>query len=332
MARMHLTAVVPGSLVPAPLAAELAASLEAPTLARLLRGSSAASDSTSAAGLADATWLAREVYGVAPPAPTAPYAWAALAGLHDEKLHLWQADPVHIAIGRDSLIVQDLGNAMPSEAEADALISVANEALRPACCALQRQGAEWFLRADRAWTMAPRPLSAVLGQPLPVAGADDGDALHWSRLLNEIQMRWHADPVNRDREANGLPVINSLWLHGGGTWSSRTPLRWPRVHTQRVDLQGLAIAAGATIARPDDDVNGDALLVWDDALCLAREADWSGWLVAMQAIDRRLASLPPSATLELVMTGRERIRVRFARPSDRYCFWRRTALEEALAE
>ena len=180
--------------------------------------------------------------------------------------------------------------------------------------------------------MAPQPLSAVLGQPLPVARADDGDALHWSRLLNEIQMRWHADPVNRDREAQGLPVINSLWLHGGGTWSSRTPLRWPRVHTQRFDLHGLAIAAGATIAKPDDAVNGDALLVWDDALAFAREADWSGWLVAMRAIDRRLASLPPSATLELVMTGRERIRVRCARPSDRYCFWRRTALEEALAE
>ena len=67
-------------------------------------------------------------------------------------------------------------------------------------------------------------------------------------------------------------------------------------------------------------MNGDALLVWDDALAFAREADWSGWLVAMQAIDRRLASLPPSATLELVMTGRERIRVRCARPSDRLLF------------
>jgi hypothetical protein len=332
MARMHLTAVVPGSLVPAPLAAELTASLQAPTLARLLRGSSAASESTSAPGLADATWLAREVYGVPPPAPTAPYAWAALVGSRDAQLHLWQADPVHIAIGRDSLIVQDLGNAMPSEAEANALITAANETLRPAGCTLQRKGAWWFLRADRAWTMTPRPLSAVLGQPLPVTRADDGDALHWSRLLNEIQMRWHADPVNRDREAQGLPVINSLWLHGGGTWRSRTPLRWPRVHTQRFDLQGLAIAAGATIAKPDDAVNGDALLVWDDALAFAREADWSGWLVAMRAIDCRLASLPPSATLELVMTGRERIRVRCARPSDRYCFWRRTALAQALTE
>jgi hypothetical protein len=329
---MHLTAVVPGSLVPAPLAAELTASLQAPTLMRLLISSSAASESTSAPGLADATWLAREVYRVPLPAPTAPYAWSALANSRDAQLHLWHADPVHIAIGRESLIVQDLGNAMPSAAEADALITAANEALRPAGCALQRQGAGWFLRADRAWTFSPQPLSAVLGQPIPIAGADDGDALHWSRLLNEIQMRWHADPVNRHREAQGLPVINSLWLHGGGTWRPQTPLRWPRVYTQRFDLQGLAIAAGATFARPDDAVNSDALLVWDDALAFAREADWSAWLVAMQAIDRRLASLPPSATLELVMTGRKRIRVRCARPSDRYFFWRRTALEESLAE
>jgi hypothetical protein len=73
-------------------------------------------------------------------------------------------------------------------------------------------------------------------------------------------------------------------------------------------------------------------MVWDEALAVARDADWPGWIAAMQSIDRRLAALPPSATLELVMTGRQRISVRLARPSDRFVFWRHTPLKLALAE
>jgi hypothetical protein len=329
---MHLTAVVPGSLVPAALAAELSASLQAPTLARLLARSAVVSDMTSAPGLADLTWLAREAHGMAPPAATAPYAWAALTGTHHEHRQIWHADPVHVAIGRDSLIVQGLADAAPDVTESDALLTAANECLQPAGLALRRAGTQWFLHADRDWAMSPLPLAAVIGRPLPPDVPEDGDALRWSRLHNEIQMRWHAHPVNEAREAQGRPVINALWLHGGGMWSRRPPLRWPRVHTARADLQGLARAAGVAVAAPDDAVTGDALLVWDDALDAAREGNWADWMRAMQAIDRRLATLPPSATLELVMTGWRRIRARSARPSDRYRLWRREALARALAE
>jgi hypothetical protein len=140
MTRMHLTAVVPGSLVPAELAAELTASLQAPALARLLRRSTVVSQEDSSPGLADATWLAREVYRVPPPAPTAPYAWAALTASRQAQSQIWHADPVHVAIGRDSLIVQDLANATPSDTEADTLIAAANESLLPAGCTVQRAG------------------------------------------------------------------------------------------------------------------------------------------------------------------------------------------------
>ena len=329
---MHLTVFVSGALVPTELSVELASALQVPALSRLLERAARSVESSCIPGLADATWIAREVYGVPPPAPTAPYAWAALTRSSDAQLHVWHADPVHIAIGRDSLIVQDLANAVPNDAESDALLAAANECLQSAGCALHRTGTHWFLHADRKWAMTPLPLSAVLGQPLPMASPDEGDALRWSRLHNEVQMRWCADPVNQAREARGLPAVNALWLHGGGTWSVRPPLRWRRLHSVRADLQGLFVAAGAAIAAPDAMLTDGDLLICAEAIAPAREGDWTGWLDAMRTVDRRLTALPPSATLELVLTGRRCTRVWSIRPSDRYRFWRRTALAQALAE
>jgi len=174
---------------------------------------------------------------------TAPYAWAALAGTHDEQLHLWHADPVHIAIGRDSLIVQDLGNAMPSEAEADALISAASEALRPAGCALQRQGlgGSCALIARGRW--APRPLSAVLGQPMPVTGRTTAMRCIGAACSTTYRCAGTRTPSTGTVKPRACPSSIRCGCMAVETWRSRTPLRWPRVHTQRVDLQGLAIAA-----------------------------------------------------------------------------------------
>lgn len=318
--------------MPAGLSVELAEALQAPSFARLLQRAGMVSEFECPAGLAEPTWMAREVYRVPPPAPTAPYAWAAQSGTQDRQLHVWHADPVHIAIGRDSLIVQGLADAAPDDVESEALLASANECLRPAGCILRRAGARWFLHADRAWAMAPPPLSSVLGQPMAIAGAGNGDALRWSRLHNEIQMQWHENPINQARQVRGLPEVNALWLHGGGTLTPRSSLRWTRLQSARADLQGLAAASGAVVAGPDDPLIDGTLLVCDDATSSARDGDWSRWLVAMRTIDRRLSAVPQSATLELVLTGWRHVRVWLLHPSDRFRLWRHTALFQAFAE
>lgn len=38
----------------------------------------------------------------------------------------------------------------------------------------------------------------------------------WRKRVNEIQMAWHAHPVNLERESKGRPPINGVWLYGGG--------------------------------------------------------------------------------------------------------------------
>jgi hypothetical protein len=41
-------------------------------------------------------------------------------------------------------------------------------------------------------------------------------ALQWNKLQNEIQMLLFSHSVNEPREAQGQPVINSLWCYGLG--------------------------------------------------------------------------------------------------------------------
>jgi hypothetical protein len=43
-----------------------------------------------------------------------------------------------------------------------------------------------------------------------------GIAKLWRKLQNEIQMLWHIDPVNEERQQQGYPSINSLWISGIG--------------------------------------------------------------------------------------------------------------------
>jgi len=43
------------------------------------------------------------------------------------------------------------------------------------------------------------------------------EARSWRRLFNEVQMLWFDHPVNRQRQQQGAPVINGLWLFGGAS-------------------------------------------------------------------------------------------------------------------
>src|SRR5512144_472781 len=122
---MHVTLLLPGTLVPR----EMTGALEEP-----LRGGALSSLLARAELVGDAEypepahlgWLAEHVFHQAAPAPTAPYAYAALAGqapASDETL--WHADPIHLELARDHLVLMPLPTP-PSKEETVTLLSAAN--------------------------------------------------------------------------------------------------------------------------------------------------------------------------------------------------------------
>jgi hypothetical protein len=332
---MRLTLLLPGSLVSAETAPEItdvASGLveAAPTLLARIARAELVQDHEAAAfarGAAHLDWLASNVFQSQPPA-TAPYALAALSAAAEAD-QVWHADPIHLQLAGDHLIVQRIAL---EHSEADALLAEANEAVASAACRLTRHGGHWFLQTGQPWTLEAAPFDAAEGGSLLEFLPSGPDAPHWSRLLNEIQISWHSHPVNAQREECGKPAINSLWLHGGGTWHALPPLDYAQIHAESPALRGAALASGAAIGQPDAPPVDGSLFVWTDALAARGFDDARVWLGAMSAIDRRCTALGEGHVVDFVLAGRRRWRRFRARPSDRLRPWRRHSIRAVFAE
>jgi len=125
------------------------------------------------------------------------------------------ADPVHLRLMRDHLLLGDAHTFELDDAEASALVEGLNTHFRGRIEFIVGAPHRWYARLagnDQAET--GDPLDARLARPV-----EHGD-LRWGRglppLLTEIQMHLHAHPVNAARESRGQDPINSLWLWGHG--------------------------------------------------------------------------------------------------------------------
>lgn len=324
---MHFTLLVAGALLPEELAVALTASLDVPTLkARLARAALIDEGGPAHTGAAHLDWLSNKLFGRPPPVPTAPYAYASLADA--APAFVWHADPVHIEIARDHLIVQALGADAPTALESERLIASANELAAGAGCELVAIRQHWFLRCAHEWHIDTRPLAAVNETEVEMPAGRDAQV--WNRLHNEIQIVWHADPVNAAREANGARTINAIWLHGGGRWAPLAPIEFAHVQADSPEWPGAALAAGARGLPASAPVADSALLVVEDALLSMQRQDWAAWLQAMTALDHRLAKHADDS-IDLILCGAA-TRTFASRPSDRYKVWRRRTLQEALSE
>ena len=240
---MHVTLLLPGALLPREVVRALAEPLAASALASLLARAQLAGDSEAEAP-PHLAWLAEHLFQGEAPLATAPYAVAALAGhAPAPDQFLWHADPVHLELARDHVALVPLA-APPSEDDAGALVAAANALAAEAGAEFVRIGDRWFLRTARAWELSAKPLAATFDQPLHAVLPAGRDAAVWNRLLTEIQMTWHAHPVNEAREARGEATVNSVWLHGGGRWAPLQRPAFAAVLADEPEWRGAAQAAG----------------------------------------------------------------------------------------
>jgi len=325
---MHFTLLVAGALLPGELAVALTASLKAQHLrARLLRATEVKRAVASPTGAAHLDWLANKLFDQPAPVPAAPYAYAQLAGT-PAPAYVWHADPVHIEVARDHLLVQSLGSDRLTAEESGPLLAAANEFASASNCELVGVGEHWFLLSESEWRVDTRPLSAVIEGTVEMPTGRD--AQMWNRLHNDIQIAWHTNDVNAEREVKGMRTINALWLHGGGRWKPLAPIEFAQVHSDAPEWRGAAQAAGALGLPASAPLADTALVVSDGAWVARRREDWNAWLPALTVIDRTLIDCP-AASIDLILCGGTRRTFRM-RPSDRYKPWRRRTLAEALTE
>jgi hypothetical protein len=343
---MRWTVVVPGALLPAPIAADVLAEANAPWLKRVLPRARLDDTASADADAPHLSWLWQQFGGRGDPV-TAPFALRALDGEADPGAQCWHVDPVHFAFARDHVLVAPLDEGL-APGEEIALAAHLRAALQESPgldgARLHLRGGQWLLTVERAWSLRATSLDGALGQSAQEHWPSGSDAAAWRKLLTEVQMCWHQEACNEAREALGRRAVNALWLHGGGAWSALPARPFTAVVANDAVLRGWALAAGLPrTALYDDDaaaeVRSDATVsIRRDLLAPARFDAWGQWLERLAALDAALSVLHGNCLaagydeLVLVLGGRRQVRIIRIRRGDFWRGWRRTPLATLLAE
>ena len=130
--------------------------------------------------------------------------------------------PVHLHATRDHLILMAQSQIDLTESESVKLLQVALPFIEEdfGNKILFQGQRDWFISAGQFASLATHSIDQAHGRNIdwwmPRDTNEVGIAKLWRKLQNEIQMLWHIDPVNEEREQRGYPSINSLWISGIG--------------------------------------------------------------------------------------------------------------------
>ncbi|MCU0764650.1 MAG: hypothetical protein MUF32_01150 [Burkholderiaceae bacterium] len=342
---MRWTVVVPGGLLPASIAADVVAGAATAGLSEVLaRAQCEPAVDFDCGGATHLRWLWRRFGGTGEPV-TAPYALQALDEGADRQAQCWHVDPVHFAFAREHLLLAPLDELPAPDEEAalaNHLQAALDELAADAGPTLRLHPAQWLLTLARPWSLRTSLLDAALGQPAHEHWPSGADAATWRRLLNDVQMRWHREPANDEREARGRKPINALWLHGGGSWTPLPARPFAAVADDDPVLRGWALASGLPreALHESDAVppRGDSVSIRRDLLVPAQFEAWGQWLDRLAQLEAALRRLRQACfdagydELALVLCGRRQARVVHLRRGDAWKLWRRAPLAPLFAE
>jgi hypothetical protein len=253
-----------------------------------------------------------------------------------------RADPVHLHIEHDQILLADSRVFKISTDEADRLTGSLNLHFHENAQQIEflpLQPGRWYLRAPDMVPTQTRLLSEAANKNIRnLLPSGPGEAT-WRSLFNEIQMLLHEHPVNQAREAQGEVPINATWFWGGGTMP--TSIASPYTHVWSNDLlsESLArISGSAHAALPRDanacfqsNVPGRHLAVLDTLHGKAQYGDAYGWRESLKNLEQNwfeplLRMLKRDTSAEVVFTsvgGGAKPRTFTVRGGDLRKFWRR---------
>jgi hypothetical protein len=147
-------------------------------------------------------WAARQAAadGVA----TGSHAWALLS-------------PVHLHLGTDQVSLADPRSLQLDDNDSRVFFEAVSELFTSEGFALH-YGAptRWYAAHASFAGMATASLDRVIGRNVDGWLRSDPAARLIRRLQKEVQMLLYTHPLNEQREAAGLPALNSFWLSGCG--------------------------------------------------------------------------------------------------------------------
>lgn len=287
MKNVHI--VIPDLFLPQEVAADACAGLELSVLEKLL---ARARSQPLAVNTLEA-WLC-EAFAVADQA-IAPVTLG-VDGMEAGEAYWLRADPVHLRLQRDQLILQAQVELSADEAMqlcASLNAHFADRGLRFFAPHPQR----WYLQLGSAPDMSTRPVAQVAGRNVHMHLPQGAGALRWHGVFNEIQMLFFEHGVNEAREARGEPPINSVWLWGGGRAAGTLAQPYTKVCSDSQLASAFAQAAGVAHVVLADDVtpcvagsDADVLIVWEGLCHALQQGDLHAWRVSLQRFEQHYAA------------------------------------------
>lgn len=241
---MQLTLVVPELIWPEPDDRDTFDALASPGLNTIIARSrlSQRPAQSAEATLGDAfgldgsvPWAAFRILGEsAPPANTADACWLC-------------ADPVHLRLHQDKLILADASSLDIGLDEAQELTTELNRQFADIGSFHVATPDRWYLQlagnTDLGHFDVP-PLSVVAGRRVGRQLPETPQARPLRQLLNEVQMVLYGQAGNEAREQSGRSTINSLWLWGAGVQPATSASDFTGVWGGDVLASGLSRAFG----------------------------------------------------------------------------------------
>lgn len=292
-----LDLLVPGLLGPIRISPEDVPA--APVLTRLLsRGTPL---SGGRVGLVDSLFAA---FGMAssdiPPgmAPSAPFCHLADVPRGRPSGCLLHADPIHLRLDRDHLLLYDARHLDLAQTEADTLAALFNAHFASDGLILEAPvPGRWYLQVAKAPRLSTWPLDAVVGRSVAPFLPAGEDARRWLGITNEVQMLFAQAEVNRRREAEGRLPVSGIWLWGAGRLSGLHPqARHQSVFADHPLAIGLARQAGVArqpLAKVEGGLTsavakGPVLVVWDRLWPAVLDADPVAWVRELAQLEHWL--------------------------------------------
>lgn len=187
-----------------------------------------------------------EIFGLSLPKNIPLAALSALAIQAETAQQRWCAylDPVHFVPDRDTLLMAPPQQLAISDDEAQQLTNdiaefYQHEHWQLTCVT----NSHWLLQLPDEPDLRLTSLADAQNENLFDVMPRGGDAKHWCKTLNEIQMFLFNHVVNQQRQRDAKPTINGVWLWGGGklrTVTSPASSRRLHVYSDNSEIFGMA--------------------------------------------------------------------------------------------
>jgi hypothetical protein len=199
------------------------------------------------AGASLERWLAAK-YDLSDGLPLAPFSLRGDGGEPGQDCWM-RADPVHLKLHGDRLVLADASRLAVTPDEAREFVAALNSHFAgEGISFIAPSPSRWYLRTANAPRLRTTPTAEAAGRNVEELLPDGEDGARWRKIINEAQMLLHQHASNDARERRGQLGVNSVWLWGPGRDRS-LPAPYDALWADHPLATGLA-AAGGGAARP----------------------------------------------------------------------------------